>query len=79
MLPLSYPRLVEHIRHLVDPVQQDIHLTLHVLPLPLRFLYRVLEHLQISSLSHHLLLSRLLVRLDPDQLGLNNPVNQLFF
>ena len=50
----AYPGLVEHVGHLVDSVQQHVHLTLHVLPLPLALLDRVLEHLEVSGLSHHL-------------------------
>jgi hypothetical protein len=33
----TYPGLVQHVGHLVDPIQQDVHLTLHVLPFPLGF------------------------------------------
>ena len=50
----AYPGLVQHVGHLVDPVQQHVHLALHVLPLSLTLLDRVLEHLQVSGLPHHL-------------------------
>ena len=66
----AYPGLVEHVGHLVDSVQQHVHLALHVLPLPLALLDRVLEHLQVSGLSHHLGLHLLLVLLHSDDLGL---------
>ena len=66
----AYPGLVEHVGHLVDSVQQHVHLALHVLSLPLALLDRVLEHLQVSGLSHHLGLHLLLVLLHPDQLAL---------
>ena len=50
----AYPGLVEHIGHLVDPVQEHVHLTLHVLPLSLALLDGVLQHLKVPRLPHHL-------------------------
>ncbi len=34
---MHYPGLVQHVRHLVDPVQEHVHLALHVLPFSLGF------------------------------------------
>ena len=66
----AYPGLVEHVGHLVDSVQQHVHLALHVLPLPLALLDRVLEHLEVARLPHHLRLHLLLVLLHAYNLGL---------
>lgn len=70
----AYPGLVEHVGHLVDSVQQHVHLALHVLPLPLALLDRVLEHLEVARLPHHLRLHLLLVLLHADNLGLQSNV-----
>ena len=66
----AYPGLVQHVGHLVDPVQQHLHLTLHVLPLPLGLLDSVLQHLQVPRLPHHLSLHLLLLLLHSDDLSL---------
>ena len=68
----AYPGLVHHVGHLVDPVQQHLHLALHVLPLPLGLLYCVLQHLKVSGLPHHLGLHLLLLLLHADDLGLED-------
>jgi len=64
------PGLVQHVGHLVDPVQQHVHLLLHVLPLPAALVHGVLQHLKVAVLPQQLAVPLLLVLLHPDQLAL---------
>ena len=66
----SHPGLVQHVGHLVDPVQQHVHLLLHVLPLPAALVHGVLQHLKVAVLPQQLAVALLLVLLHPDQLAL---------
>ena len=61
---VTYPGLVQHVRQLVDPVEEDLHLRLKILSVLLRLLNLRLHHLGLLLQLEQVSLQLLLVRLD---------------